>query len=123
ADWVIWLSNKIRPSGRNVIAMDHDTFGWKPISKQLIKFPSSLTSEQAILLELPRKLLDVFVSDFFEGEEKELLTMDLNTFSYESRKTGLLTATDDAASYLWVILIVALVTERWLSYKSTKVAT
>ncbi len=122
ADWIIWLSGEARPVEMNVIAVDQDIFGLKYSGKRLIHVSSDLSSEEAIQLELPRKLLNAFVDDRFEDVENELLTVDPNTFSYKSREATSLAAADNAAPYLWIALLVILVLERRLSYKSMKIS-
>ncbi|MEO9484200.1 MAG: BatA domain-containing protein [Ekhidna sp.] len=118
ADWVIWLSDVPVATPERIIVVDNRVFGMKQLGKYL-RVNGSLSSEEAIQMELPRKLLNVFVDNHFAGEIDERLTMDLKAFAYKKDEAGTLNETEDASSFLWIVLITILLLERWLSFKSS----
>ncbi|MEQ9466313.1 MAG: BatA domain-containing protein [Ekhidna sp.] len=121
ADWVIWLSDDPRPVGKKLIYLDGNTIvAWNQISGSSIAVSANLKKEEAIKIELPRKLVDVFSQDLLDQQLLDVRTIDLASFDYKISEEIDETAYADMSHYLWLALMLVLLLERWLSYKSNK---
>ncbi|WP_370087717.1 BatA domain-containing protein [Ekhidna sp.] len=121
ADWVIWLSDQPYSYERRVVLADEDVLSWQPISKDYILVSTTLTKTEAIQIELPRKLLDALVGDLIDVHSNDLLTVDTEVFKFKEQANTKAEVLVDASSYLWVLLLIVFLVERWLSYKSSAV--
>ena len=121
ADWVIWLSDQSYTYEKPVVLADKDVLNWQPIAKDYILVSATLTKTEAIQLELPRKLLDALAVDLIDVQGDDLLTVDTEVFKFKEQTSVKAKVLVDASSYLWVLLLVVFLVERWLSYKSSAV--
>ena len=121
ADWVIWLSDDPKPANQKLIHLDANTMvDWNQTSGSSIAVSANLKKEEAIKMELPRKLVDVFSQDFLDQESLDIRTIDPASFAYEISDVADETAYADISHYLWLVLMLVLLLERWLSYKSNR---
>ena len=117
ADWVIWLSEEVPPQRRGLIALDHDTFHrWKIVSNNYILVADDLSEKESIQMNLPLKLLRVMADK--EAVENDLLTVDPKRFEYRHGSAVESASEAIASGYFWLLLLIVLVVERWLSLKS-----
>lgn len=121
ADWVIWLSDNPKPANQKLIYLNGNTMrDWNQISGSSIAVSANLKKEEAIKIELPRKLVHVFSQDLVDQQTLDMRTIDLASFDYKVAKEVDETSYADISNYLWVALMLILLLERWLSYKSNK---
>lgn len=121
ADWIIWLSDQPYTHERPVVLADGDVLSWQPISRDYILVSVALTKTEAIQIELPRKLLDALAGDLIDVHSNDLLTVDPEVFKFKEQVNVKAEVLVDASSYLWVLLLIVFLVERWLSYKSSAV--
>lgn len=119
AEWVIWLSDAPTPKGVSLISID-EVLNWTSAGNNTHLIPKDLTMEEAIQMELPRKMLEAFMDNFFEVRSNDLLSIDTRFFEYNDGLIGQ-DDSENASSYLWVGLLGLFLIERWLSYKSSMV--
>lgn len=118
ADWILWLSDSPHPEGVSLIRPD-EVLNWTSVGNNTYLIPADLSMEDAIKMELPRRLLNAFVGDYFEKEDNSLLTLDTQIFEYVNGDTKGAGTSKDASSFVWIVLLGLLLLERWLSYKSS----
>jgi hypothetical protein len=118
ADWILWLSDSPHPEGVSLIQAA-EVLNWTSTGYNTYLIPADLSMEDAIKMELPRRLLNTFVGDYFEKEDNSLLTLDTQIFEYVNGETKGAGTSKDASSYVWIALLGLLLLERWLSYKSS----
>jgi hypothetical protein len=119
ADWLFWFSEEAAPNRESIITIDKTQVQpWLAITKDRVSMSGDWDTEQAIAQEFPKQLLQVIAKNITTGiEEKQ----SMNTAVFEYRATDLSKTTQNteaASDWLWVALLLLLVLERFVSFKS-----
>ncbi|MFY0605861.1 MAG: BatA domain-containing protein [Cyclobacteriaceae bacterium] len=120
ADWVLWLSSNEPPKNESMIRVGN-VLNWTQLGDNIYVVPDNLTQEEAIRADLPRLILDAFANGIPSSRYNDLLTVDPSNFEYRASIEGSLKTMEDVSNYLWVLLVMLLIIERWMSYKSSLV--
>jgi hypothetical protein len=119
ADWLFWFSEEAAPNRESIITLDETQVQpWLAIAKDRVSMSGDWDTEQAIVQQFPKRLLQVVASNITTGiEEKQ----SMNTAVFEYSETDLKKAiqnTEAASDWLWIVLLLLLVLERFVSFKS-----
>lgn len=123
ADWIIWLTPNDPPNRKNVICIKDGSINkWDEISNGVVQISSDWSKEEAIKLNLPERLLGVLSDGLTDVTSFDRRTMDPATFTYsplklENDEESIL---ESGMNALWLALLVLLILERWLAFKSEK---
>ncbi|MEQ9404289.1 MAG: BatA domain-containing protein [Cyclobacteriaceae bacterium] len=119
ADWILWLSPESAPRDHHIIAIDKMMVTkWNEYVPGVVSISNSWSKEDAINLNLPEKFLNLFSNDLAEDSQWDLRTLDPTLFSYDIRlDNSIVNSQESATGVLWILLVFALITERWLSFK------
>lgn len=123
ADWIIWLSSRTPPKGKNTITINNQSIiKWNEITTSVIQISSDWDREEAIQLNLPEKLLVAFSGGVIDTKNLGSRTMDTRAFSFslEGNKDNNEVHLQIGLNVLWLGLLLLLLTERWLAFKSEK---
>ena len=123
SDWVIWLSNDQSPIRKGIIYIDSLAVDkWNEIIPGIIHISADWSQEEAIRINLPQKLIDVFCKELAHDQSDDMRTIDIQSFRYLND----VKIDDDVESmqggmyFIWIGLLLMIMTERWLAFKSAR---
>lgn len=122
AEWLIWLSDAEPIKHLNSITIDTSSLKkWNVINPYQVSISSDWQMEDALKMNLPRKLVHLFGGKLISDDGDDQRTMDTSSFTYDLADEGEFKKVEKSAvSYFWILLILGLILERWLSFKSEK---
>lgn len=122
ADWTIWLSDQTTPIKEKIVFVNTQAImDWSKVTSNVFQISSDLSKELAIKLNLPEKLLGAFSNEWMDTESLDRRSIDTNVFSYDLN-TGKeeFDALESSVNFLWIVLLLLVIVERWLAFKSEK---
>lgn len=118
--WRILLDDEQAPKEDFLIFSDSlQVSPWIQLAPHLISISSDLTAEEALEVNLPRKLLELFSEDLID-ESGGLLTIDIESYQSDWTIEHGSPISEQRAGSLWLVLLGLLLLERWVSHKSEK---
>ncbi len=120
ADWIFWLSKESIPTQANIVSIDSMSVKkWKKVGAKRIHISNDWSMQDAVDQNLPKKLLTLLSPTIPNDIDQR--TMDLDSFMYnEVEQNEIRYAKQNSSSIFWVLLLVGLIVERWVSHKSDK---
>lgn len=119
ADWLFWYSEEVAPNRTQMITIDeYQIQPWLTLTKDRVSMSADWDAEKAIIQQFPKKLLQTIAANIETGIT-ENLAMNPAVFEYEilaAKPTNENTAV--VSEWLWLLLLLILITERFVSYKS-----
>jgi hypothetical protein len=119
ADWLFWYSEEVAPNRSQMIIINESQIQpWLALTKDRITISSDWNDSQAIMQQFPKKLLQT-IADNIETEIENNLSMNTAVFAYEKLDAEPTKENNTAVSeWLWLVLLLILVAERFVSFKS-----
>ena len=121
AEWIFWFSNEPAPRFEKSVTIDKDQVTpWMNLTSNRVSLSSDWTKELAVQEQFVKRLLTLIGSNV-DSETSNLLSMNPSVFTYElgEEKVGA-SAFKDALHWLWMLLLLVLLTERYVAFKSDR---
>jgi hypothetical protein len=121
AEWIFWFANQPAPGVQKSVTIDRDQVTpWMNLTSNRVSLSSDWTKELAVQEQFAKRLLTLIGSNV-EFETSDLLSMNPAVFTYElgEEKVGA-SAFIDASHWLWVLLLIVLLTERYVAFNTDR---
>ena len=121
AEWIFWFSKDPAPRAENIIVIDQiQVTPWLELMPNRVSLSSDWTREIAVQEQFAERLLTL-IGGNVDIETSDVLSINPAVFTYELGEEKVsASAFKDATHWLWMLLLLVLLFERYVAFKSDR---